>query len=254
MYPKISYYVPSRSAWAPCLRFECNWDVNDCDTYEETNFDGPKPPCCTHIMRDMARVFDNIMSCELGLEYFVSFGMLLGFERADKIIPWTTDNDYLMTIDNIIAMVDLWNTTATTTHGLQIVYDMLWRVCVTPEFGNRRLLQWQTTNETHYYPSHDDPIRNYVFSDIFDLYDHNETTMMDIRECYHDVKAMRPAVLRTVYNGTVTQSFPANPDSILTTYYGHDWRVPKTGGGGTHCGRRRAKAATRMTVHTTTKK
>jgi len=136
-------------AWSPCLRYECNWDAVACDTFDETNFGGPNPPCCVHIMRDMAREFDRVM-CQLGLEYFVTFGMLLGFERADKIIPWTTDNDYLMTIDNIMAMIDLWEQADSLNHGLEIVYDLLWRVCVGPEFANGQLGdgRWCQTRHT----------------------------------------------------------------------------------------------------------
>jgi hypothetical protein len=53
----------------------CN--ITKCDNPLATNFDGPDPPCCVHILRDIAREFDRVM-CYLGLEYLPAFGMLLG--------------------------------------------------------------------------------------------------------------------------------------------------------------------------------
>ena len=74
-----------------CLSYNCTFDYktnNECDSGLPTNYDGPKPPCCTHILRDMSRIFDDHM-CSLGLDYAVDFGTLLGFRRNDSIIPWT---------------------------------------------------------------------------------------------------------------------------------------------------------------------
>eukprot|EP00985_Skeletonema_marinoi_P026369 scaffold20416_cov73-Skeletonema_marinoi.AAC.1 len=65
-----------------CLFFECNQDINECDNADPTNYDGQKPPCCTHVLRDMNRIFDEEM-CSLGLDYFAAFGSLLGLRRAD---------------------------------------------------------------------------------------------------------------------------------------------------------------------------
>merc|ERR1712238_554779 len=56
-----------------CLFYVCNRDAAECDNKLPTNFDGPKPPCCTHILRDMSRNFDEAM-CNLGLDYVVTYG------------------------------------------------------------------------------------------------------------------------------------------------------------------------------------
>jgi hypothetical protein len=38
--------------------------------------------------------------CYLGLEYLPAFGMLLGLARSDRLIPWTSDNDYMVSTND----------------------------------------------------------------------------------------------------------------------------------------------------------
>ena len=108
-----------------CLKFECDRDIDRCDTMELTNYDDPSSkPCCVHILRDMAKAFDDVM-CELGLEYYASYGMLLGLIRADKLIPWTADNDYIVTKQTISALLALSEEEKQvfTKHGISFFYD-----------------------------------------------------------------------------------------------------------------------------------
>ena len=107
-----------------CLKFECDRDIDRCDTMEQTNYEGPTKPCCVHILRDMAKAFDDVM-CELGLEYYASYGMLLGLIRADKLIPWTADNDYIVTKQTISALLALSEEEKQvfTKHGISFFYD-----------------------------------------------------------------------------------------------------------------------------------
>ena len=42
--------------------FKCNKDINVCDNTESTTYNDPDGPCCTHILRDMLRTFDDSMS------------------------------------------------------------------------------------------------------------------------------------------------------------------------------------------------
>ena len=107
-----------------CLKFECDRDIDRCDTMEPTNYEGPTKPCCVHILRDMAKAFDDVM-CELGLEYYASYGMLLGLIRADKLIPWTADNDYIVTKQTISALLALSEEEKQvfTKHGISFFYD-----------------------------------------------------------------------------------------------------------------------------------
>ena len=61
-----------------CMGFQCNKDIEACDNTLPTSYNDVKePPCCSHILRDMAQTFDGVMS-KLGLEYFVGFGTSLG--------------------------------------------------------------------------------------------------------------------------------------------------------------------------------
>ena len=93
-----------------------------CDNYDETNYNGPEPPCCVHILRDMARTFDETM-CGLGLEYVATFGTLLGLVRSDRMIPWTSDIDYIIPSKHVAnAMVDLWDTNATALTGAPLPF------------------------------------------------------------------------------------------------------------------------------------
>ena len=108
-----------------CLKFECDRDIDRCDTMEPTNYDDPSSkPCCVHVLRDMAKAFDDVM-CELGLEYYASYGMLLGLTRADKLIPWTSDNDYIVTKQTISALLALSEEEKQvfTKHGISFFFD-----------------------------------------------------------------------------------------------------------------------------------
>jgi hypothetical protein len=49
-----------------CLRFQCMDNISKCDNPNETNFDGPDPPCCVHIQIAL------IILSGLFLHYFVS--------------------------------------------------------------------------------------------------------------------------------------------------------------------------------------
>ena len=84
--------LPTKMEEANCLFYDCTYfdhkTSNECDSMLPTNYDGPNPPCCIHILRDMARGFDEHM-CSLGLDYSVAFGTLLGYRRHDRLIPWT---------------------------------------------------------------------------------------------------------------------------------------------------------------------
>lgn len=223
--------------WAHCLRFECLSDEAKCDNTASTNFLGPEPPCCVHILRDMAREFDRAM-CYLGLEYFPAFGMLLGLVRADRLIPWTIDNDYIMTEQQLSAMQDLWHQADHIGHGLGFHFDQVYRLCATPTFAGEQLAKWKVNETESWYA---DSV--YPFADIFSMKQDVNGTFEDQRECYHEPTDLRPSVRKPVYNGTFYQNLPGNAEDILVTFFGEGWKTPdkrKKSHGGTHCGRRRA--------------
>jgi hypothetical protein len=202
-----------------CLFFECNRNDTYCDNELPTNYDGPKPPCCNHILRDMSRIFDEMM-CNLGLEYSAAFGTLLGLRRSDHLIPWTIDNDYIIPSKDVAnAMVSLWDTKKT---GMAHIFQGMNRMCLTPYFAGGALQRkwerpapgpdkkdWDTLYASglpymDLYVGHMDP------SGLFASIDH----------CRHLYKDIFPTKRELVY-------FPANSDQVLRTFYGRDWRIPQ---------------------------
>jgi hypothetical protein len=217
--------------YAHCLRFQCMHNISKCDNPLATNFDGPDPPCCVHILRDMAREFDRVM-CYLGLEYIPAFGMLLGLARSDRLIPWTSDNDYMVSTATMRVMRSLWDSTSHLEHGLSLVYDGIDRMCVAPSFANGKLLRWKA-NGTKWYILDGNPYADFYIGDY-----NSEDMFVDTMKCAHHVSNLRPYERRAFYNGTLHQYFPSKPQNILTTLYGSDWKVPdpdKKGQGRTVC-------------------
>ena len=124
---------------AGCLFFQCEKNATLCDNSNPTNYNGDKPPCCVHILRDIAREFDAEM-CRIGVDYIATFGTLLGLIRSDRIIPWTGDMDYIIPSKAAAnAMVHLWDAKRT---GLRHVYQDINRMCITRDFANGELLKW----------------------------------------------------------------------------------------------------------------
>ena len=49
-----------------------------------------------------------------------------------------------------------------------------------------------------------------------------------IGHCRHLYSDVFPSKRELVYNNTFPQNFPANSDQLLRTFYGKDWRIPRT--------------------------
>ena len=219
------------SKYDSCLEFKCDWNsTTHCDSFGPTVYNDPtKPPCCVHILRDMAAAFDEVM-CKLGFEYFSSYGMLLGLVRNDKLIPWTSDNDYIATERTLAAMYDMspedkqvWDD-----HGLSFFFDNYYhRVCVTNKFMNGELAKLWTTSSYEWYPL------VYPYADIFiakELSSTNDSNLNDIIEdqlgCAHSVDSFRPVQRRGVYQNSFQVSMPNDAEKILERVYGSTWRIP----------------------------
>jgi hypothetical protein len=216
--------------WAGCLQFTCQKE--NCDNGEPTNFDGPKPPCCVHILRDMSREFDRIM-LHLGLEYVPAYGMLLGLTRADQLIPWTSDNDVLVESRAFTTMAELWKSTQHLDHGLGFLFEIIPRVCVKPNFAGGSLQKWRL-NQTVPYSV------NMPFMDVYKFtYDEKQEHVQDkYCGCYYNVSDVFPLHRKPIYNGAFDVYFPNNADAMLSYAYGSTWRVPdprKGAIGGTSC-------------------
>ncbi len=219
-------HIPKEMVYANCLFFDCNKNLDECDNSLPTNYDGPKPPCCSHILRDMSRIFDETM-CDLGLDYVTAFGTLLGFRRGDHIIPWTTDIDYILPSRDVAnAMTALWDTKKT---GMAPLVQDIIRMCVTPDFGGGALKKWEITDRAALVeagtwlcftglPYIDFYLGSKASSNLFGTID----------ECLHLYTDVFPTKRTFVSNKSYAQNFPANVDQLLRTFYGMDWMTPRS--------------------------
>lgn len=223
---------------SPCLDFQCTTDISLCDNTFQTNYDSldGTPPCCTHILRDMLRIFDESMST-LGLEYFVGFGTMLGLVRAGRVIPWTIDNDVVLESDTALRAVgQLWDAEST---GLSLVFPKssykkargFPRMCATSQFAGGRLQRWEIPtpiDEETSLPAlfHDRgfPYIDFYFGRKFG----DDQWGNEYRRCRHFFSDVFPVKRFPVYGGQFALNFPANPEALLNRVYGLDWMVPKT--------------------------
>ena len=224
--------LPKGTMTAHCRPFKCTKDESTCDNIHPTNYDGPNPPCCTHILRDLVQVFDETMST-LNLDYVVSFGTLLGLARSDRIIPWTGDNDIIIRdATTAKTMVHLWNTTDAYKKGLNLLLEGILRLCITPKFAQGKIEQWLDKGRKNcrgwLYSCEVPYIDFYVGKNISDNQygEEDEIWYNEVGECKHYYKDVFPSQRRTVYNGTFSVNVPANPEQLLRTYYGIDWATP----------------------------
>ena len=219
--------LPKTTTRAMCHRFACSKEEHSCDNTLPTNYDGKEPPCCTHILRDLAHIFDAVMS-NLGLEYAVAFGTLLGLSRSDRIIPWTADNDFIIKDSKTAhAMADLWGkTNATATTGLALIFQDILRICITPQFAGGKIQKWIDQKQKN--------CRQWLWNcDIpyIDLYTGKNISnemYKEIGNCRHHYSSVFPTKRRLVYDGTFALNFPANPEQLLRSYYGTNWTVPRS--------------------------
>lgn len=221
------------SKYDSCLEFKCDWNSTTnthCDTFGPTIYNDPtKPPCCVHILRDMAAAFDAVM-CNLGFEYFSSYGMLLGLVRNDKLIPWTSDNDYIATERTLAAMYNMSTEDKKVwyDHGIAFFFDNYYhRVCVTDKFMNGELAKLWTSSSYEWYPL------VYPYADIFiakelSSSDGSKSNSMikDQLGCEHSMDSFRPAQRRGVYQDSFQVSIPNDAEKVLERVYGSTWRIP----------------------------
>jgi len=202
-----------------CLTFKCTTS-DSCDNYLPTNYDGPNPPCCNNVLRDMARIFDDTM-CDLGLDYVAAFGTLLGLVRSDRLIPWTSDNDYIVLPNSMNAMVDLWDANAT---GMSLIFQGIPRLCATSKFAEGKLQRWNMTAKSQELCFAGSPyIDLYVSTKMSDL-----LTFMPIVPCIYKMSEIWPSNRVKVYNKTFYQNYPAKPEQVLIKNYGKDWKTPES--------------------------
>jgi len=213
--------LPNNWQEAGCFPYTCHKNINTCDNTHATNFDGPDPPCCTHILRDIAREFD-IGMCKLGLDYAAAFGTLLGLTRSDRLIPWTADNDYIISQSTANAMVDLWDTNST---GLANVFLLINRMCVHETFADGKLLKWRKPYKDSMKPLY---TAEFPYVDFYVGVPIGSKAVRTLAECTHLNSDIWPTQRKLVYNQTFYQNIPNNSDGLLKISYGPNWRIPST--------------------------
>jgi len=220
-----------------CIDFQCTSDVEKCNNVHLTNYDNSngEPPCCTHILRDMLHTFDTEMS-NIGINYFVGFGTLLGLIRNELVIPWTIDNDIVIeNVQTLFVMSKLWNAQST---GLQLIYPKMGkrlrgfpRMCITSNFANGKLNKWKIpTPVRHNGEVRPFSSRGFPYLDIYFGKDQHDVELFggEYMGCKHYQTDVYPTQRRYVYQGQFALNFPQKPEALLERYYGLDWRVPKT--------------------------
>ena len=210
---------------ANCLNFSCSKDESECDNTSATDYEGPGPPCCVHILRDMAQIFDETM-CNLGLDYSAGFGTLLGFVRGGRLIPWTIDNDYIIPSTFVMnAMVELWDAKKT---GMAHVFQDINRMCITPDFAGGKLKRWEIRHPGFGTPNADTLwAGGYPYIDLYVGRDLSPAMFAEIPGCRHLKRNIFPTKRVKVYDGAFFQRLPAKPEQLLRTYYGNDWATPR---------------------------
>ena len=218
------------SKYDACLQYECARGDRCRDGAAPARYDGDDPPCCLHVLRDMAAAFEAAM-CELGLEYFAAYGMLIGLIRQDQLIPWTADNDYVVTEQTLAAMLDLSpeEQAVFADRGLAVFFDnYFYRICITPAFAGGALTRWRRESHEWYPLAH--PYADIFFAREQELRDdHNSSLGMHLVDqlgCAHPLTYFRPAQRRGVYGNAFRVSVPARAEEVVARVYGRDWRVP----------------------------
>jgi hypothetical protein len=149
---------------------------------------------------------------------------LLGLVRNDHVIPWTADNDFLMSFavhEELIRNQDY----IREKFGLRLYKFNYHRVCVAENFMGGKLNRWKSTSMS--LPGRKTYIDIFPYSDFFigDV-DPSSGRLIDERGCGFDVPVFRPAKRISVYNNTFQVSVPNDFIFVLETEYGPNWKIP----------------------------
>eukprot|EP01128_Nolandella_sp_AFSM9_P001601 TRINITY_DN1182_c0_g1_i1.p1 TRINITY_DN1182_c0_g1~~TRINITY_DN1182_c0_g1_i1.p1 ORF type:complete len:261 (-),score=32.91 TRINITY_DN1182_c0_g1_i1:38-820(-) len=224
---------------ANCARFITR-PVSDegCHGWEETNYDGPEPPCFTHVLRDMMREISAFL-IEYNVEHYFGWGSLLGLVREDKLIPWTADNDLMIPYTELARFYQNENRMMDVLRSRGISFLRLGshRMCFnTAYLGGKLEGRWGDYSGFGYRKGD-----HYPYTDLFvtkTVTQKNGETGRYFNSCFIPDNLVYPLRERLVYNNTFSIKVPANPEGWLERIYGKRWRVPdrkQSGHGTTSC-------------------
>eukprot|EP00584_Thalassiosira_punctigera_P008429 CAMPEP_0172531006 /NCGR_PEP_ID=MMETSP1067-20121228/4574_1 /TAXON_ID=265564 ORGANISM="Thalassiosira punctigera, Strain Tpunct2005C2" /NCGR_SAMPLE_ID=MMETSP1067 /ASSEMBLY_ACC=CAM_ASM_000444 /LENGTH=308 /DNA_ID=CAMNT_0013315327 /DNA_START=93 /DNA_END=1016 /DNA_ORIENTATION=- len=209
-----------------CMQYKCDWNVSRCEKANEDYYspDAMNPPCCVDILRQINRAFDKEMN-ELGLDYTVMFGSLLGLMRSGDIIPWTGDNDYLVPGHVLKQITEKWNEARS---GLSLVHIYVYRLCVNENFMDGKLIKWKMADR---YKRKNIFSRKIPYADLYGGYSYtgNATNIVTSGTPFY---AFEPSCCVPVADiwpssrakfGEYELNVPSNAEYILASLFGPDW-------------------------------
>ena len=224
-----------------CLRYECSrHNTSTCTDetlFADTNYDDPEqPPCYTHILRDMIQVVDTIM-CDLELEYFAAYGTLLGMIRNNHVIPWTADNDVVVSF-RVAEELYKNRVYIEEKYGLRVFNDFYLRGCLTDKFKNGKLSKWNTTKYDESIKksgNKGDWVAHFPYVDFFYAEINPETgKFTDERACEYNQDEYFPPKRIPVYNHSFYINVPQEPVTVLESVFGRSWKIPDSSGNTAH--------------------
>jgi phosphorylcholine metabolism protein LicD len=154
------------------------------------------------------------------VNYFLSFGTLLGAARDGKIIPWTSDVDIGIKESDMVASRAALNNRDLYQLGYQYFHDhytpTLGRLCM---IGSHRYKRWEkanAANETSRYTN------VYPYMDFYHTIERNDTVKEVEYACKWHKDVLYPLQKIPVYDRMLNA--PHNISQFLQQIYGPDWQ------------------------------
>jgi len=204
-----------RYPWERCMRIQ----------YQKAcNLTGPDdPPCQIELLKEMLVLFVSTLKI-LKVDYWVSYGTLLGAIRDEKIIPWTADIDIVIMESSFKDLeANIHKSKALKDTGFMIFrdpyYKDLARMCLTEEHVKYK--KWEkieTQKEEEYYNA-------YPYLDVYKALTNNENITIPVGpHCQFNKSTIFPLRKIKLYDLEVLA--PANYTKYLMQLYGPKFMIP----------------------------
>jgi len=217
----------SEQHWSSCSLFYCERDIEKCG-YDPspTTLCGDKPPCCTHLLRDMLNITDIVFK-EFGISYFLTWGSALGAMRDKAIIPWTADVDVSVMSKEVINVMfnDMNLKNRFRDFGVNLFkedkFDMM-RGCYNDFYEGGKLLCWKKNMSM-------DPekkktyLNNIPYLDVYYMAKMKESRIFHYA-CTYNESMILPLGEAQVLD--LTLPVPGNLHEFVSWSYGPNYTVP----------------------------